>query len=34
MKPGFNTLGFQAYQDSLGSDAFNKLIACVKTAQF
>ena len=30
MKPGFNTLGFQAYQDSLKSDAFNKLIACVK----
>ena len=30
MTPGFNTLGFQAYQDSLGSDAFNKLIACVK----
>ena len=30
MKPGFNTLGFQAYQDSLRSDAFNKLIACVK----
>lgn len=30
MKPGFNTPGFQAYQDSLKSDAFNKLIACVK----
>ena len=30
MKPGFNTLGFQAYQDSLKSDAFNKLISCVK----
>ena len=30
MKPGFNTPGFQAYQDYLKSDAFNKLIACVK----
>ena len=30
MKPGFNTPGFQAYQDSLKNDAFNKLIACVK----
>ena len=30
MKPGFNTPGFQVYQDSLKSDAFNKLIACVK----
>ena len=30
MKPGFNTSGFQTYQDSLKSDAFNKLIACVK----
>ena len=30
MKPGFNTIGFQTYQDSLKSDAFNKLIACVK----
>ena len=30
MKPGFNAPGFQAYQDSLKSDAFNKLIACVK----
>ena len=30
MKPGFNTPGLQAYQDSLKSDAFNKLIACVK----
>ena len=30
MKPGFNAPGFQAYQDSLKSDDFNKLIACVK----
>ena len=30
MKPGFNTPGFQVYQDSLKSDAFNKLIACMK----
>ena len=30
MKPGFNTPGFQAYQDSLKNDALNKLIACVK----
>ena len=30
IKPGFNTPGFQAYQDSLKNDAFNKLIACVK----
>ena len=30
MKPGFNTPDFQAYQDSLKSDAFNKIIACVK----
>lgn len=30
MKPGFNTIGFQTYQDSLKSDAFNKLISCIK----
>ena len=30
MKPGFNTIGFQTYQDSLESEAFNKLISCVK----
>ena len=30
MKPGFNAPGFQAYQDSLKSADFNKLIACVK----
>ena len=30
MKPGLNTQGFQTYQDSLNSDAFNKLISCVK----
>lgn len=30
MKPGFNTIGFQTYQDSLESKAFNKLISCVK----
>ena len=30
MKPGFNTIGFQTYQDSLKSDAFNKLISCTK----
>ena len=30
MKPGFNTLGFQVYQDSLKNDSFNKLITCVK----
>ena len=30
MKPGFNTIGFQTYQDSLKSDAFKKLISCIK----
>lgn len=30
MKSGFNTIGFQTYQDSLKSDAFNKLISCIK----
>lgn len=30
MKPGFNTIVFQTYQDSLKSDAFNKLISCIK----
>lgn len=30
MKPGFNTIGFQTYQDSLKSEAFNKLVSCVK----
>ena len=30
MKSGFNTVGFQTYQDSLKSDAFNKLISCIK----
>lgn len=30
MKPGFNTMGFQAYQNSLKNDAFDKLISCVK----
>ena len=30
MKPGFNTSGFQTYQDSLKSDAFKKLISCIK----
>lgn len=30
MKPGFNTIGFQTYQDSLKSDAFNELISCIK----
>lgn len=30
MKPGFNTIGFQTYQDSLKSDAFKKLISCTK----
>mgnify|MGYP004530558217 FL=1 len=30
MKLGFNTIGFQTYQDSLKSDAFNKLISCIK----
>ena len=30
MNTADNTPGFQAYQDSLKSDAFNKLIACVK----
>ena len=30
MKPEFNTIGFQTYQDSLKSDAFNKLISCIK----
>lgn len=30
MKPGFNTIGFQTCQDSLESEAFNKLISCVK----
>ena len=30
MKPGFNTIGFQSYQDSLKSDAFKKLISCIK----
>ena len=34
MKPGFNTPGFQAYQDSLESDVFNKLIACVKQLNY
>ena len=27
MKPGFNTLGFQVYQDSLKNDSFNHFIA-------
>ena len=30
MKPGFNTIGFQTYQDSLKSEAFKKLISCIK----
>lgn len=30
MKSGFNTIGFQTYQDSLKSDAFKKLISCIK----
>jgi len=30
MKPEFNTIGFQTYQDSLKSDAFKKLISCIK----
>lgn len=30
MKPGFNTIGFQTYQDSLKSNAFKKLISCIK----
>ena len=30
MKPGFNTIGFQTYQDSLKSDAFKKLISYIK----
>lgn len=30
MKPVFNTIGFQTYQDSLKSDAFKKLISCIK----
>lgn len=30
MKPGFNTIGFQTYQDSLKSDSFKKLISCIK----
>lgn len=30
MKPRFNTIGFQTYQDSLKSDAFKKLISCIK----
>ena len=30
MKPGFNTIGFQTYQDSLKNDAFKKLISCIK----
>ena len=30
MKPGFNTIGFQTYHDSLKSDAFNELISCIK----
>ena len=30
MKPGFNTIGFQTYQDSLKSEAFNKLVSYVK----
>ena len=30
MKPGFNTIGFHTYQDSLKSDAFKKLISCIK----
>lgn len=30
MKPGFNTIGFQTYQDSLKSDAFKKLISSIK----
>ena len=30
MKPGFNTIDFQTYQDSLKSDAFKKLISCIK----
>jgi hypothetical protein len=30
MKPGFNTIGFQTYQDSLKSDAFKKFISCIK----
>ena len=30
MAPGFDTDGFTKYQDSLQSEKFNKLIACVK----
>ena len=31
MRPGFDTDGFRAYRDSLGSDKFNRLINCVES---
>lgn len=30
LQPGFDTDGFASYRESLGSDAFDRLIACVK----
>lgn len=30
MKPGFNTKGFHAYQDSLNNKLFDNLISCIK----
>lgn len=30
LQPGFDTDGFTSYRESLGSDAFDRLIACVK----
>lgn len=30
LQPGFDTDGFASYRESLGSDAFDRLVACVK----